>query len=90
MALGSIMSNGAVVAEAMVESTSDCFQLKAQNQFRMPRRKKEEDSRTTNERQRDFLTAYADTLNLDCAAAVAKARPRTSPVPRAQYCPLVT
>ena len=34
----------------------------------MSRRKKEEDPRTVHERQRDFLKAYANTLNLTRAA----------------------
>jgi hypothetical protein len=38
----------------------------------MPRRKKVEDSRSVYERQRDFLKAYVDTLNVERAAEVAK------------------
>lgn len=37
----------------------------------MPRRKKEEDARSTHERQTEFLKAYADTFNLAEAARVA-------------------
>ena len=38
----------------------------------MSRRKKEEDPRSVKQRQQDFLTAYADSLNLVRAAEVAK------------------
>ena len=38
----------------------------------MPRRKVEEDSRTTYERKCDFLKAYANCLNADRAAEIAK------------------
>lgn len=37
----------------------------------MPRRKKEEDTRSTYERQRDFLVAYASTFNVERAAELA-------------------
>ena len=37
----------------------------------MPRRKKKEDPRTTYQRQRDFLRAYVDTLNVERAAEIA-------------------
>ena len=38
----------------------------------MSRRKKEDDPRTEHERQRDFLTAWADTFNLAEAAQIAR------------------
>jgi hypothetical protein len=38
----------------------------------MPRKKLAEDSRSQPERQRDFLTAYADTLSVVRAAEIAK------------------
>ena len=38
----------------------------------MAHRKKEEDLRTVHDRQRDFLTAYSDTFNIDRAAEEAR------------------
>jgi hypothetical protein len=43
----------------------------------MPRKKKEEDARSVKERQRDFLTAYADTFSVNRAAELSNVN-RTS------------
>jgi len=43
----------------------------------MPRRKKTEDNRTIYEKQCEFLTAYADSFNIDRAAAQSRIDPST-------------